>query len=221
MPSSIAVATRDTIRPTLTSAAVNCGMALMAFDADAAVRTAAITEFFTRVRERLPEPAGNRRDLTAAEVAALRARGRALRRGPVRHRRGRPRSTSRKAAAWTSSTWAASSRARRQLPRLLVELSRIRFGIIGASNHFIELQRVEEIYDEDAARRLGIAEGQLTLQYHGGGGILTGAIGRLFGRREDYPRKHRAMMAFQKPLLPPGHGALHGRAAHPPRAVLH
>src|SRR5580765_862046 len=34
LPSSVAVATSNSIRPTLTSASVNCGMALIAMDAD-------------------------------------------------------------------------------------------------------------------------------------------------------------------------------------------
>ena len=199
MPSSIAVATRHTIRPTLTSAAVNCGMALVAFDASPPSNKA-ITEFFTQVRERLPEPAGNRRDLTADEVVrcALEGSHFAADRFDID---ASDLASIEEGGRLDLEHLGGVARARRQLPRLLVELSRVRFGIIGASNHFIELQRVEEIYDADAARRLGVAEGQLTLQYHGGGGILTGAIGRLFGRREDYPRKHRAIMAFQKPLF--------------------
>ena len=198
MPSSIAVATRHSIRPTLTSAAVNCGMALVAFDASPPSEKA-VTEFFTRVRERLPEPAGNRRDLTAEEVVRCALDGAHF----AADRYGIDSADLRnieEGGRLDLDHLGGIARARRQLPRLLVELSRMRFGIIGASNHFIELQRVEEIYDADAARQLGIAEGQLTLQYHGGGGILTGVIGRLFGRREDYPLKHRAIMAFQKPV---------------------
>ncbi len=199
MPSSIAVATRHTIRPTLTSAAVNCGMALVAFDA-APPSERAVTEFFTRVRERLPHPAGNRRDLTAAEVVrcALEGAHFAADRFDID---ASDLGNIEEGGRLDLERLGGVTRARRQLPRLLVELSRVRFGIIGASNHFIELQRVEEIYDADAADRLGVALGQLTLQYHGGGGVLTGAIGRLYGRRQDYPRKHRAIMAFQKPLF--------------------
>jgi tRNA-splicing ligase RtcB (3'-phosphate/5'-hydroxy nucleic acid ligase) len=199
MPSSIAVATRHTIRPTLTSAAVNCGMALVAFDA-APPSERAVTEFFTRVRERLPHPAGNRRDLTAAEVVrcALEGAHFAANRFDID---ASDLGNIEEGGRLDLERLGGVTRARRQLPRLLVELSRVRFGIIGASNHFIELQRVEEIYDADAAALLGVALGQLTLQYHGGGGVLTGAIGRLYGRRQDYPRKHRAIMAFQKPLF--------------------
>jgi tRNA-splicing ligase RtcB len=198
MPSSIAIATRETIRPTLTSAAVNCGMALMAFDSDEpSERT--ISEFFDAVRHRLPYPAGNQRDLTADEVARCAfdgARFAADRYDVNRADLDRIEEGGR----LDPEAYGGIGRARRQLPWLLTQLSRFRFGIVGPSNHFIELQRVEEIYEPDTARRLGIAEGQLTLQYHGGGGILTGAIGRLFGRRVDYPRKHRVVMALQKPL---------------------
>ena len=198
MPSSIAIATRETIRPTLTSAAVNCGMALMAFDSDQpSERT--ISEFFDIVRRRLPYPSGNQRDLTADEVARCAydgARFAADRYDVNRADLDRIEEGGR----LDPEAYGGVRRARRQLPWLLTQLSRCRFGIVGPSNHFIELQRVEEIYEPDTAERLGIAEGQLTLQYHGGGGILTGAIGRLFGRRIDYPRKHRVVMAWQKPL---------------------
>ena len=47
--------------------------------------------------------------------------------------------------------------------------------------------------DPRRAERLGVREGQLTIQYHGGGGVLTGEIGRLFFRRKDYPRQIRAV----------------------------
>src|SRR3954453_23863290 len=55
MPSSIAVATRDTIRPTFTSASLNCGMALVALDIERPTE-AAIGDFYRRVRERYPFP---------------------------------------------------------------------------------------------------------------------------------------------------------------------
>lgn len=198
-PSSVAVATRETIRPTLTSAAVNCGMALMAFDSNVPGERA-INEFFDRVRERLPHPAGNRRDLTASEVrrcAVDGARFAAERFGIAAADLERIEEGGR----LDVECYGGAERARSQLPALLVELSRVRFGIIGPTNHFIELQRVEEVYDAAAAERLGVAEGQLTLQYHGGGGVLTGGVGRLFGRRLDYPAKHRVVMAVQKPVF--------------------
>src|SRR6476469_10542314 len=51
LPSSVAVATRNSIRPTLTSASVNCGMALIALDSERPGQ-AGLEEFYRRVRER-------------------------------------------------------------------------------------------------------------------------------------------------------------------------
>ena len=67
MPSSIAVATRGTIRPAFTSASVNCGMALMALDTDVPDPTA-VAAFFAAVAARFPYPPGWRRDLSFADV---------------------------------------------------------------------------------------------------------------------------------------------------------
>ena len=58
---------------------------------------------------------------------------------------------------------------------------------------------MEEVLDPERAALLGVREGQLTIQYHGGGGVLTGEIGRLFFRRKDYPRQIRAVNLALKP----------------------
>jgi tRNA-splicing ligase RtcB len=42
-------------------------------------------------------------------------------------------------------------------------------GSLGAGNHFLEIQRVEKIYDEETARRFGLGrEGQVTVMVHTG-----------------------------------------------------
>ena len=96
-------------------------------------------------------------------------------------------------------TYGGVDRLRAELPAMAVQLARFRFGTVGPSNHFVELQRVEEILDPERAALLGVSEGQLTIQYHGGGGVLTGEIGRLFFRRKDYPRQIKAVNAALKP----------------------
>lgn len=53
LPSSVAVATVDTIPPALTSASVNPGMALIALESDRPDE-AGVVEFYRRVRERYP-----------------------------------------------------------------------------------------------------------------------------------------------------------------------
>ena len=41
-------------------------------------------------------------------------------------------------------------------------------GSLGSGNHFLEVQRVEEIHDEEAARRMGIKKGSVTVLIHCG-----------------------------------------------------
>jgi tRNA-splicing ligase RtcB len=198
MPSSIAVATRGTIRPTLTSASLNCGMALVALDADRP-SPPAVTDFFRRVRERYPYPPTYRRDLSTAEVVRCAAEGS---RFAVERFGVDPAELERveEGGRLDIERYGGTARVRRELPWSVRHLSRIRFGTIGPSNHFIELQQVEEVFDPDAAALLDLHEGQVTLQYHGGGGSLPGELGVLFGRRKRYPRPVRVQMAVQKPL---------------------
>jgi tRNA-splicing ligase RtcB len=41
-------------------------------------------------------------------------------------------------------------------------------GTLGSGNHFVEVQKVEEIYDEEVARAFGLFEGQLAVSIHSG-----------------------------------------------------
>jgi tRNA-splicing ligase RtcB len=63
-----------------------------------------------------------------------------------------------------------------------LERGRAQLGTLGSGNHFLEVQRVEQISDEVAARALGLFPGQLTVTIH------TGSRG--FGHQvcDDYIR---------------------------------
>ncbi len=41
-------------------------------------------------------------------------------------------------------------------------------GTVGSGNHFVEIQKVDEIYDEDVAKALGLHLGQVTIMVHSG-----------------------------------------------------
>jgi len=45
---------------------------------------------------------------------------------------------------------------------------RPQFGTLGSGNHFLEVQRVEEIYDEEKAKLFGLYPGQITVMIHCG-----------------------------------------------------
>jgi tRNA-splicing ligase RtcB len=198
MPSSIAIATRDTIRPTYTSCSLNCGMALVALDIERPGH-GGIVDFYDRVRERLPFPPPYRRDLTSEEVVRCAHEGGqfAIDRFGVD-----PSALERmeEGGRLDTEAYGGVERIRRELPWSVKQASRLRFANIGPSNHFIELQQVEEVLDPEAAALLGVEAGQVTLQYHGGGGALTGELGVLFGPRKRYTRELRMQMALQRPL---------------------
>jgi RNA-splicing ligase RtcB len=198
MPSSIAVATRGAIRPTLTDAALNCGMALATLDVDRPP-VAAITEFYRRIRERYPQPPRWSRELTRAEVldAAVQGADFAADRFGIE-----PRDIDRveEYGRLDTERYGGAVSARRELPWICVQMARLRFGYIGPSTHFLELQQVEEVLDEPAASALGVHAGQVTMQFHNGGGVLTGQIGELYARRKAASKLLRAEMALAKPL---------------------
>jgi tRNA-splicing ligase RtcB len=49
-----------------------------------------------------------------------------------------------------------------------IERGRPQLGSLGAGNHFIEVQTVEEIYDKEAASVMGLSKGQITIMIHTG-----------------------------------------------------
>jgi RNA-splicing ligase RtcB len=198
MPSSIAVATTGTIRPAFTSASVNCGMALLALDADRP-DDEAISRFYKAVAERYPHPPSWRRDLSVDDVVRAATEGAAF--GVERYDLEESAlERIEEGGRLDLDPYGGVGRLRRELPRLSFQASRFRFGTIGPSNHFVEVQVVDEICDQDAARALGVAEGQLTIQFHAGGGLLTGQVGRLFARRKKISRPLAMEMAVVRVL---------------------
>jgi tRNA-splicing ligase RtcB len=198
MPSSIAVATRGAIRPTLTDAALNCGMALAVLDVPRP-SGAAVEEFYRRVRARYPDPPRWAFELSRAEVLRAAVEGARF----AAERFGIDTTDVERVEEFGRlpvEEYGGAHRARRELPWLCVQLARLRFGTIGPSTHFLELQEVEEVLDPHIAGLLGVHEGQVTLQFHNGGGVLTGQIGELYARRRAASRLLRAEMAVQKPL---------------------
>jgi tRNA-splicing ligase RtcB len=49
-----------------------------------------------------------------------------------------------------------------------IQRGRDQVGTVGSGNHFIEVGRVEEVYDLEAAERLGLPEGTVTIFIHSG-----------------------------------------------------
>jgi tRNA-splicing ligase RtcB len=55
-----------------------------------------------------------------------------------------------------------------QISARAAERGSAQIGTLGSGNHFLEIQHVDEIYDEQAANSLGLFEGQVTVMIHCG-----------------------------------------------------
>lgn len=64
-----------------------------------------------------------------------------------------------------------------------IKRGRPQLGTLGSGNHFCEIQYVEEIFDHEAARALGLEEGQITVSIH------TGSRGFGYQVCDDFIRK--------------------------------
>ena len=79
-------------------------------------------------------------------------------------------------------------------------------GCVGGGNHFVELQRIDALFDGHAAREWGLSKGCLAIMVHSGSVGLGHAIGGHFmGRaREIFPTRAKAPRVGFHPL--PTHG---------------
>jgi len=63
-----------------------------------------------------------------------------------------------------------------------IERGKEQLGTLGAGNHFLEIQEVDEIYDEEASRTFGLFKGQITVMIH------TGSRGLGYQVCDDYAK---------------------------------
>jgi len=200
-PSSTAVAVKDAIVPHLTSNSVNCGMALVRTNLTSKeLGERELDRFFKLVRESFPSDS-LKRSITVPEVFQAITRGAqwALERFELE-----PQQFAHVAQGVQPRDNAIdiNVEALRTERHDLIESSCYNFGEIGKSNHFIELQMVEEVIDTRIAALFKLERGQLVIMYHGGGGAYCGSIGNLFVPRkkgtwwEKFYTRPRQKIAF-------------------------
>ena len=64
-------------------------------------------------------------------------------------------------------------------------------GSLGAGNHFIEVDVIEEVYDEDVARAFGLVRGNVALQIHcGSRGLGHEVCGQYLRRLQNAPQRY-------------------------------
>jgi tRNA-splicing ligase RtcB len=142
---------------------INCGVRLMASDLFADDVRGEVDDLITALFQHVPSglgKGGGARKVSEREMDQVLVKGA---RWAVKAGYGRPEDLDRLeegGAMAGADPSAVSSRAKqRGGPQL---------GTLGSGNHFIEVQEIDEIYDEEVARAFGLFEGQLTVEIHSG-----------------------------------------------------
>lgn len=86
------------------------------------------------------------------------------------------------------------------IPKTMLEVARFRLGFLGKGNHFLEMQVVEEIFDEGTAVEFGLKKNQILLLLHSGSGGLGSMVGHLYTPRAGYTKqlKMRIFIALER-----------------------
>ena len=203
VPSSLAIATRDTIVPEFTSVAVNDGMGVVVTNLEARDMTPErIERFFAQVNAHSASHFldSNRYSLSARELrAAALEGGRA-----VLARYGLPPQAAdrmewggrmlvpRGEEAFSAAVpgWLRSS-----------PLGRCEMGLNFGGNHFLEVQSVDAVLDAWTAARWGIARNQVVIMYHLGPGPFSGTLLHHYSRRSNLKGSRRPLLFVSKLLL--------------------
>jgi tRNA-splicing ligase RtcB (3'-phosphate/5'-hydroxy nucleic acid ligase) len=142
---------------------INCGVRLMATRLEAAEVQDFIDDLITSLYRSIPSgvgKGGGARRVSPKEMDQVLTKGAGW---AVKAGYGRPEDLERLeegGAMDAADPSAVSARAKdRGGPQI---------GTLGSGNHFIEIQRVDEIYHDEAARAFGLFPGQLVIQIHSG-----------------------------------------------------
>ncbi|MDA1335149.1 MAG: RtcB family protein [bacterium] len=87
------------------------------------------------------------------------------------------------------------------LPRISYRSGRHDLGYGFKGNHFLEIQYIENIFDEEVAAKWGLSKGQVIIMYHGGGGAVSYHVGRYFGNRKKNTLKQKLVLSVFKTLF--------------------
>ena len=141
---------------------INCGVRLIATNLRSSDIVPKIRELMNEILENVPAGVGSRGSIklsrSAMEEVLVEGARWAVRQGfgfeeDLRHIEG-------KGALPNADPDKASKEA--------FERGSDEIGTVGSGNHFVEIQVVEEIYDEELAERIGLWEGQVMIMVHSG-----------------------------------------------------
>lgn len=216
-PASFVVATAGTIIPELTAPSVGCGMGVLATSLDrASVHPEMFERFYTAMRQHLGPKYSflknmflwlglthrpqQKYDFMPSELQNIIYRGASA----AAQKYNVPEATLNHIEYGGNAMDPELARMFKPhdlLPRSawISGLHNIGYGFKG--NHFLEIQYVDEIIDEDTARVWGLKKDQVVIMYHGGGGAVSHYVGRYFAKRKKKSSRERFTLFAAKMLF--------------------
>jgi tRNA-splicing ligase RtcB len=188
-PSGTAFVTTGVIMPRAVDDGINCGMRAMVTNIQASAFTPEVMDdLFGRIMENVPVKRHAEPLLTPEQAEDMLVHGMPS----LVESLGLPADElDRTESRGVIDLGATPEEIRAALPKKPITKYRESVGALGAGNHFLELQEVVEICDEEAAARLGLTKGLAVFMMHSDSGKL--------GKRVLRPVHAEAEAAFRKP----------------------
>jgi tRNA-splicing ligase RtcB len=170
VPIGTVLGTTDVVVPAAVGYDINCGMRMITTGMDA--EGFRLNELAKRVRQAVPLGEGKRNlILGKSDFVSVAERG-------IRGLQSVRKSGNRVWEAWDDSEITIEAGRIEDSGSLKGEVSAVsstaierglsQLATLGGGNHFIEIQRIEELYDDDIAREFGLKPGQITIMIHTG-----------------------------------------------------
>jgi len=164
---------------------INCGIRMLASDIDEEEIAPYIETLATAIYRNCPSGVGGKGAvcLSEQELLGVLERGGAWAVAQGYGRKADTQRTESYACIAGAKPSAVPARAKKRgMPQL---------GSLGAGNHFLEVDVVDEIYDADTAEAFGLRQGQVVVQIHcGSRGLGHEVCGQYIRKLQDAPRKY-------------------------------
>ncbi len=196
VPTGLVTVSKNHIIPFAVDKGINCGIRMMTLPISASeMNIARIDAFYEKVMQRVPAKKHDKPVLTGEEMADAIMGGAEW---AVR-RFGLPEESLQNFEQYGNllgNKGLSKAQVLRSIPGSAIKKGRRGMGILGGGNHFLELQQITDVLDEDLAAKLGMKQDQLVLMLHTGTGGLGGAAMKFFHqvRYDDDPERqaHKA-----------------------------
>jgi tRNA-splicing ligase RtcB len=166
-PTGTVVAAKNALVPRAVDTGINCGMRMIRTDIDVRDFTVPLLDaLFGELMDAIPALEHAHDVLDADEVAEIFVRGGAWSQKNFGLSDEEMQRIENRATMPTDTREAASILA--SMPEKAIKKARLCFGTLGDGNHFLELQEIAEVLDQETADQLGLVKGKALFMLHTG-----------------------------------------------------